>query len=133
LTIAVQDHSLPSDTFRNRTVKGKVPHVEAPDEILQQMLTLRIHLDAATEDNGPLQVLPGTHVGRNVTPPFRAPATILASAGDVLAMRPLLSHSSGSSKSDSAHRRIVHLEFAALSVLPDGYQWHEFIPARDVA
>jgi hypothetical protein len=130
LTIAVKDHSLPSQKFRNRTVKAGVPHVEAPYEVLAQMLTLRIHLDAATDENGPLQVLPGTHIGRHATPPFRPPVTILASAGDVLAMRPLLSHSSGPSKSSGLHRRIIHLEFAAHRSLPDGYHWHEFIPSK---
>ncbi len=25
------------------------------------------------------------------------------------------------------HRRILHLEFAALETLPDGYQWHDFV------
>jgi len=65
LTIAVRDHSLPSQQFRNPTTKGGVQHVEAPDELLQQMLTLRIHLDNVHDENGPLQVIPGTHHGRD--------------------------------------------------------------------
>jgi hypothetical protein len=45
-------------------------------------------------------------------------------------MRPLLSHASGRSGEGTAlHRRVLHLEFAADPVLPDGYQWHTFIPA----
>lgn len=127
-TIAVQDHALPSERFRNRTTKGGVPHVEAPDELLRQMLTLRIHLDEVTEENGPLQVLPGTHTG-GATASARPPAAILAKAGDVLAMRPLLSHCSGVSKAETnRHRRVIHLEFAAMRELPDGYQWHEYLP-----
>jgi hypothetical protein len=44
-------------------------------------------------------------------------------------MRPLLSHSSGvSSPHTAAHRRIIHLEFAATPGLPDGFAWHDFIP-----
>src|SRR5262245_54407812 len=131
LTIALADHSLPSQRFRNRTIKAGVPHVEAPDDVLQQMLTLRIHLDDVTEVNGPLQVLPGTHVGRDAEPPYRAPVTILAAAGDVLAMRPLLSHSSGPAKAGtSCHRRVIHVEFAASRELPDGYRWHDFYPVH---
>jgi len=127
LTIAVRDHSLPSERFCNRTVKAGVPHVEAPDELLRQMLTLRIHLDDVTEENGPLQVLPGTHVARDV-PASRPPVTILAAAGDVLAMRPLLSHSSGVSHPESTRRRrVIHLEFAATRELGDGYAWHDFV------
>jgi Phytanoyl-CoA dioxygenase (PhyH) len=128
LTIAVANHSLPSQRFRNRTTKAEVPHVEAPDEILHQMLTLRIHLDDVTEVNGPLQVLPGTHVGRESVPDQRPPVTILAAAGDVLAMRPLLSHASVASNTESTlHRRVIHLEFAASLELPDNYRWHTFI------
>jgi ectoine hydroxylase-related dioxygenase (phytanoyl-CoA dioxygenase family) len=110
-------------------VKAGVPHVEAPDEVLRQMLTLRIHLDEVTAENGPLQVLPGTHTGRCAATPFRPPVTILADAGDVLAMRPLLSHASGVSQpGNSRHRRVVHLEFAAQRELSDGYRWHQFLP-----
>ena len=128
LTIAVRSHSLPSERFKNPTVKAGIPHVEASDELLGQMLTLRIHLDDATPENGPLQVLPGSHTARNAAA-NRPPVTILASAGDVLAMRPLLSHCSGvSSLETTLRRRVIHLEFAASPHLPDGYAWHEFHP-----
>jgi hypothetical protein len=128
LTIAVLDHALPSTHFRNPTVKAGVPHVEGPDELLREMLTLRIHLDDVTTENGPLVVLPGTHGSRDA-PATRPPQTILAQAGDVLAMRPLLAHSSGASTAGTTrHRRILHLEFAARRELPDGYAWHDFVP-----
>jgi ectoine hydroxylase-related dioxygenase (phytanoyl-CoA dioxygenase family) len=131
LTIAVKDHSLPSERFRRPTIKAGVPHVEAPDELLKQMLTLRIHLDDATEENGPLQVLPGTHVGRGTEVPFRPPVTIFAAAGDVLAIRPLLSHSSAASREGTdRHRRVIHLEFAASRKLPDSFEWQDFLPYR---
>lgn len=131
LTIAVQDNELPSGQFRNPTKKAGVLHVEAPNEVLGQMLTLRIHLDEVTDENGPLQVLPGTHVSR-AAPATRPAVAILAKAGDVLAMRPLLSHCSGISAAEtSRHRRVIHLEFAADRELPDGYQWHQFVPLED--
>ncbi len=127
-TIAVRDHSIPSEIFRNRTRKGRVPHVEAPEEILRSMLTLRIHLDEVTEENGALQVLPGSHE-LDAGSSARGQVAIFASAGDVLAMRPLLSHSSGvSNPGTNRHRRVIHLEFAAHRELSDGYQWFEFLP-----
>src|SRR5262245_13416283 len=52
LTIAVRDNRLPSARFRRPTTKAGVPHVEAPLDVLEAMLTLRIHLDAADEENG---------------------------------------------------------------------------------
>jgi ectoine hydroxylase-related dioxygenase (phytanoyl-CoA dioxygenase family) len=127
LTIAVRDHSLPTTLFRNPTTKAGVQHVEAPDEVLSQMLTLRIHLDDATPENGPLQVIPGSHKSRE-TNSARAPVTVLARAGDVLAMRPLVMHASGNpAPGTNLHRRVIHLEFTAWMALPDGYTWRQFI------
>jgi hypothetical protein len=127
LTIAVREHVLLTTQFRNPTVKAGVPHVEAPDELLRQMLTLRIHLDDATAENGPLQVIPGSHHSRDTNSSCE-PVAILARAGDVLAMRPLLLHSSGESQAFTAlHRRVVHLEFAASPTLADGLRWRQFI------
>lgn len=128
LTIAVQDSRLPSTRFLHPTTKEGVPHVEAPPEILNQMLTLRLHLDAATSENGPLQVIPNSHTGPTEVPATARPVTIFANAGDVLAMRPLLSHCSGISQPGSQlHRRILHFEFAASPTLPDGFAWWRFV------
>jgi hypothetical protein len=64
-TIAVEDNSLQSDYFSRPTNKDGVPHVVAFDEVLQRMLTLRIHLDDVDDDNGPLRVkgLRGSRAG----------------------------------------------------------------------
>jgi ectoine hydroxylase-related dioxygenase (phytanoyl-CoA dioxygenase family) len=130
LTIAVRENGLPSQHFRNPTRKADVPHVEAPLSVLESMLTARIHLDAATEENGPLKVVPGSHrTGKALTLDLAPPAHILANRGDVLLMRPLLAHCSGKSHPETPrHRRILHLEFAATPDLPDGYSWHDFVP-----
>src|SRR6185437_14142607 len=45
LTVAVRDNRLPSQHFAKPTRKAGVPHVEAPQAILESMLTARIHLD----------------------------------------------------------------------------------------
>jgi len=127
LTIAVLDNTLPTTLFKNPTRKAGVPHVEAPLEILEQMLTLRIHLDDVTPDNGPLRVLAGSHLANAPSASDRE-VTILAKGGDVLAMRPLLYHCSSSASADlHLHRRIIHLEFAGCPELPDGYQWRHFV------
>lgn len=131
--IAVQDHGDPSEFFSRPTVKAGVPHLVACDDVLRGMLTLRIHLDDVTGENGPLRVIPESHhssvcEGRGV----ENAVTIFASAGDVLAMRPLLSHASGASKEGTLrHRRILHLEFASEEELPGGIQWKHFVaPAK---
>lgn len=130
LTIAVRDNRLPSRQFIKPTRKAGVPHVEAPLFVLEAMLTARIHLDDATEENGPLKVVPGSHrTGKALTLDLAPPLRILAGRGDVLLMRPLLAHCSGKSHPHTTrHRRILHLEFAAAADLSDGYAWHHFIP-----
>ena len=129
LTIAVCDHALPSEQFRRPTLKAGVPHVEAPSALLEQMLTLRIHLDDVTDENGPLRVVAGSHrSGKQAVASPTEPAVIHAHSGDVLAMRPLVSHSSGASQSGTnRHRRVLHLEFAGCEELPDGFRWHDFV------
>jgi hypothetical protein len=128
-SISVKDNSAESKSFSRPTVKAGVPHVIASDDLLRQMLTLRIHLDEVTAENGPLRVIPESHVSSESEGLGLDHAiTIYANAGDVLAMRPLISHSSGASvEGTTRHRRILHLEFAANETLPDGYQWHDYI------
>lgn len=128
-SISVKDNSAASPAFSRPTVKAGVPHVIASDDLLRQMLTLRVHLDEVSDENGPLRVIPGSHVtSESEGLGLDHAVTIYANAGDVLAMRPLISHSSGASIAGTTrHRRILHLEFAANEKLPDGYQWHDYV------
>ena len=119
--------------FGPRSIKNGVPHVQPPIELLERMLTVRLHLDDCDASNGALKVLPGSHrFGRlsaeRITE-LRAqhPETVCrASAGDALLMRPLLLHASSRSQT-TRHRRILHLEYAAFT-LPAGLEWSETSP-----
>jgi len=74
------------------------------------MLTLRIHLDPMTRENGSLAVVPGSHRSDDEAK-GQAVAFTLSEAGDVLAMRGLLLHASGRSYDRTTkHRRVLHLE-----------------------
>lgn len=127
--VAVKAHGQ-LGTFQKPTKKAGVPHLEAPESLLAQMLTARVHLDDTTDENGALRVVPGSHcffLAAHDTP--RPPVSLTCSAGDVLLMRPLLTHASGHCRPDTPrHRRIVHLECAPSPELPDGYEWHDFAP-----
>lgn len=127
-SLAVREHR-PSDTFTKPTVKAGVPHVVAPREVLDRMLTVRVHLDDVTPENGPLRVIPGSHRAyHQKDDPPREAVALHCRAGDVLLMRPLVTHASGHSKTDAGlHRRIVHLECAANAELTDGYAWKWFV------
>ena len=131
LTIAVKPHSGVNTVFSKPTLKAGVPHVEASREVLETMLTLRIHLDDMTDENGPLLVVPGSHLsGKVAVAPDETVQTILGQRGSVLAMRPMLAHRSISSREGTTqHRRILHLEFTGQPQLPDGFEWHDFIAA----
>jgi hypothetical protein len=125
--IAVAEHGI-EDVFTKPTTKAGLPHVMAPAAVLGAMLTARVHLDAVTAENGPLRVIPGSHrhYAMGADEP-REPVAIHCRAGEVVLMRPLLTHASGHTKPGAnAHRRTVHLECAASPGLPDGYRWHSF-------
>jgi hypothetical protein len=72
--------------------------------------------------------LPGSHRWEGTDGGGCDAAAHLATAGDVLLIRPLVAHSSGRCSPDTQrHRRILHFEFAAAPELPDGYAWHTYI------
>ena len=129
LTIAVKQRvAMPG--FDAWTVKDGVPHVQPPVEILEQMLTLRLHLDAASDDNGALLVSGCSHLRGRVDESAitriveAAPVTSCgAAAGDLLAFRPLLLHMSRKSRHPD-HRRVIQIEYAAVS-LPPPLQWYQ--------
>jgi Phytanoyl-CoA dioxygenase (PhyH) len=132
LAVAVKDNRLRSEEFGRPTTKYGVPHVEAPAGLLERMLTARLHLDEVTEENGPLRVLPGSHRDGKGASTAGNEVRVLCGRGDVLLMRPLLSHCSGHSREGTTrHRRTLHLEFSAVRDLPDGYQWHTFNAPAD--
>ncbi|MCA9025574.1 MAG: phytanoyl-CoA dioxygenase family protein [Planctomycetaceae bacterium] len=129
LTIAVRE-PIEAEGYSKPRLRAGVWHCEPPVEVLQAMLTLRIHLDEVTEENGPLQVLSGSHrTGKPLRIDDFQPQPVLVNAGDVFAMRPLLAHCSGRSREGTQrHRRVLHLEFAGMPKLPGGHEWHAFHP-----
>ena len=133
LKIALSDDCQPDATYSSPRPRDGILHTEPPTEVLDRMLTLRIHLDANTESNGPLEVLPGGHLtGKTLRVEEFMPVKILSAAGDVLAMRPLLPHASCSPHAGTnRNRRILHLEFAADQFLPGGASWHDFLAFDD--
>jgi ectoine hydroxylase-related dioxygenase (phytanoyl-CoA dioxygenase family) len=127
LTIAVQQR-IETAGFGPWSTKEGVVHVQPPAAILEQMLTVRLHLDDCGPENGPVQVLPGSHQsgtmnGEQISK-FRkrtAPVICTIESGGAVVMRPLLLHAS-SPAAVPGHRRVIHLEFAAQS-LPGRMQW----------
>lgn len=116
-TIAVRERKECSG-FGPWSIKAGVPHVEAPRHLLENMLAVRVHLDDCGADNGPLQVLPSSHLAGKLSPEQidewkrrRTVVQCVAGRGKVLGFRPLLLHRS-SKAAVPGHRRVVHIEFA---------------------
>ncbi len=121
-------HDVPG--FGPWSVKAGVTHAYPPVEVLEGMLTVRLHLDPCDATQGALQVLPGSHnmglLSRETLARLVSkgePVVCAAEPGDALLMRPLIAHASGECERP-VHRRIVHIEFAG-KPLPAPLEWHE--------
>jgi hypothetical protein len=101
------------------SVKGGIDYAHAPSVALSQILSLRVHLDHSTLENGPLKVLPRTHdLGvlsvdkiQELTKEISA-VDCTCPKGGMVAMRPLLVHASSKSQIEMP-RRVLHIEYAA--------------------
>lgn len=108
------------------SVKDGVNYAHAPAQALERILALRVHLDSSTEDNGPLRVLPGTHVQGVLTDDEihsiaerTAGVDCLMPLGGVIAMRPLVIHASSKSRTENP-RRVLHIEYAESAAIAEG-------------
>jgi ectoine hydroxylase-related dioxygenase (phytanoyl-CoA dioxygenase family) len=125
--IVVNEHAGQS-VLTNPSFASGMPQVKATKEVLENMLTVRLHLHPMTDHKGSLKVFPGSHRFYSMSEDGEIDPVILnCNAGDVLLMRPLLTHSRRKSKPGAGNRRILHLECAARPELPDGYRWHDYI------
>ncbi len=131
LTIAVKKQQAVTG-FSNWSQKAGIVHVQPPVEILENLLTLRIHLDNCDRYNGALKIIPGSHrYGKIASTAIEGwtklgqAHTCEMQAGDILLMRPLLLHSSSPS-TNPTHRRVLHIEYSATN-LPGGLEWCDSI------
>ena len=97
--------------------------------VLNELVAVRLHIDACPPSAGPLRVVPGSHrAGQLSSTQIMAMRDTLGEfecsvpRGGVLAMKPLLLHAS-SKASSPALRRVLHLLFGP-SELPYGLRWH---------
>jgi ectoine hydroxylase-related dioxygenase (phytanoyl-CoA dioxygenase family) len=120
-----------------RTRSG-TDYVEPPEEVLAQMVALRIHLDDCGSENGPLRVIPGSHLHGKLDAAAiaemvasRPVVELSAPQGAMVLMRPLLLHASSPSVLPG-HRRVLHIEFAPREAISP-LQWHTAVALRRVA
>jgi ectoine hydroxylase-related dioxygenase (phytanoyl-CoA dioxygenase family) len=101
------------------SVKDGITYAHAPATALSQVLALRVHLDDSDADNGPLRVLPGSHMKGVLSDDdieqlayFIPAIDCLVPQGGVMAMSPLIVHASSKARLDR-RRRVIHIEYAA--------------------
>ncbi len=108
--------------------KSGLQHVEPPFQLLQNMITMRIHVDDAGRDNAPLKIAVGSHtLGR--LEKERVPLVVkkseivecLAVRGDLWAYSTPILHASDASTS-AGRRRVLQIDWANQK-LPGGLQW----------
>jgi ectoine hydroxylase-related dioxygenase (phytanoyl-CoA dioxygenase family) len=129
-----QDTALPLREKQERpgwgpwSVKDGIVYAHAPAGALSQILALRVHLDDSTAQNGPLRVLPRTHklgvLSDDEIRHFSAEVSAvdcLTPKGGVLAMRPLVIHSSSKSQAEDS-RRVLHIEYSLSPVVANGLE-----------
>lgn len=110
------------------SIKEGIVFAHAPAAELEKILALRVHLDESTELNGPRMVLPGSHNRgllnddeiQDLTTKYE-PVECVVKRGGVLAMRPLLVHSSSKIKGSNS-RRVLHIEYAVSANLENNIQ-----------
>jgi ectoine hydroxylase-related dioxygenase (phytanoyl-CoA dioxygenase family) len=127
VTIAVKN-LLELTDYHPWSVKNGIYHVQPPVAILEQMLTVRIHLDKTDESNGALKVIPGSHCDGKLKDiaidlwKQTIPTVCTCNPGGILLIRPLLLHASSVAVAPS-HRRVIHLDYAGCN-LPEGLNWY---------
>lgn len=126
-TIALS-HRVELEGWGPWSVKDGVHHVQPPVEVLNSMITFRLHLDNADQSNGCLKVIPQSHKSgiltqEKITEIVNTKELFFCEAlsGDLLLMRPHLLHASSKAVRPD-HRRVVHVEYSNY-ILPMNLQW----------
>ncbi|MGQ2985125.1 phytanoyl-CoA dioxygenase family protein [Flavobacterium sp.] len=127
LTISVKE-KFDMQGFGPWTVKQGQFAVQPPVDLLEDIFTIRIHLDEANENNGALKVIPNSHSKGIYRPETidrdnEREVTCNVPKGGIMLMKPLLLHSSGRTVNE-ARRRVIHIEFSRRE-LPANLQWSE--------
>lgn len=127
LTISV-DKKLEMEGFGPWTTKKNQFAVQPPLPILENICTIRIHMDDTDENNGALKVVPGSHAKGIYRPEtinwdVETEEICNVEKGGIMIMKPLTLHGSNRT-TDGRRRRVIHIEFSDME-LPEELQWSE--------
>lgn len=103
------------ENYVNWTFKKNQYGVQPPIEILNDTITIRIHLDYTNENNGALKVIPKSHLNGIIRTNseqwnIKNEKVIEMKRGGIMLMKPLILHASNKT-TNHKKRRVIHLEF----------------------
>ena len=132
LSISVNEKTI-IDDYTNWTFKKGQYGVHPPTNILENTITVRIHLDDTTNENGALKVIPESHKKGIIR--YDSENWILKNEnvcevekGGIMLMKPLLLHASNKT-TNKKRRRVIHLEFNN-TLLQKPLKWLEFLKIK---
>jgi ectoine hydroxylase-related dioxygenase (phytanoyl-CoA dioxygenase family) len=133
LTISV-DTKTDVEGFNFWTSKHNQFAVQPPTSLLENIFTIRIHLDDTDEENGALKVIEGSHLKQIYRPEKidwknEKETFCNVEKGGIMLMKPLLLHGSNRTVNQK-RRRVIHIEFSN-TLLPDGLNWAEYDTYRN--
>lgn len=128
LTISV-DKRQEVNGFSNWTNKHNQYAVQPTLDILENIFTIRIHLDDTTKENGALKVIEKSNlkgVTRIENLDFTTEKEVFCEvkSGGIMLMKPLLFHASNKTTNNNK-RRVLHIEFSNVN-LPNQLNWSEY-------
>ena len=127
LTISV-DKKLELENFGPWTTKQNQFAVQPPLKILENIFTIRIHLDETNSENGALKVIDKSHSKgiyrpENIDWENENETICDVEKGGIMIMKPLLLHGSNRT-TNNKKRRVIHIEFSNQE-LPQEINWSE--------
>ena len=125
------------NNFKNWRVKNDITIVQPNRELLENIFTIRIHLDDCTKENGALRVIEESHkkgiieIKRWIKNKNGTVRICEVKKGGIVIMKPLILHSSKRTE-NRKNRRVIHIEFTDKE-LPIGLNWKEEIKIKKEA
>lgn len=127
LTISVKEKT-EIEGYGPWTTKHNQYAVQPPLHVLENIYTIRIHLDDTDKNNGALKVIIQSHNKGIYRPDTinrdnETEITCSVPAGGIMLMKPLIMHSSSRTVNDN-RRRVLHIEFTNMQ-FSEGLFWSE--------
>lgn len=108
--------------------KDGTHHVQPPLDVLNQMVTFRIHIDDSTLETGCLRIIPKSHLQGVLSSKAiqkivstKHAIDCIGKSGSLLVMKPHLLHAS-SKATQPSQRRVIHVEYSRYE-LPHNLKW----------